>query len=234
MKLINGILRPGEILEVLENGKIKASAPGLFSEEDLENLPPIMPFWELMGSHANTFSTPTKGDECWILNLTDNPLQLYWFRKDPHIEHNKDIFEEGGTENVEIICNRESGVGYAALYFSDGSGWVLRNDDSCLQIFPDGHIELGMSWPHRAIKIDSKAIHLGVKFGDEDAQGTHPACFGDVTAEILMKICGALNAAGQAGMTSPYTMTMAQKLVNVTKEIQDMIPCVTSTHVKLD
>ena len=61
MKLINGIIRPGEILEVLENGKIKASAPGLFSEEDLENLPPIMPFWELIGSHANTFSC----SGCW-------------------------------------------------------------------------------------------------------------------------------------------------------------------------
>lgn len=233
MKLINGILRPGEILEVLENGKIKASAPGLFSEEDLENLPPIMPFWELIGSHANTFSTPIKGDECWILNLTDNPLQLYWFRKDPHIEHNQDIFEEGGTENVEIICNRESGVGYATLYFSDGSGWILRNDESCLQIFPDGHIELGMSWPHRAIKIDSKAIHLGVKFGDEEAQGTHPACFGDLTADILNDLCSMIHAAGQLAKMSPYTAAIGNILVKA-KDIQQQIPGISSTHVKLD
>ena len=103
MKLINGILRPGNILEVLDNGKIKASAPGLFSAEDpLELLPPIMPFYELMGSHANSYSTPIVGEECWVLNMQDNPLQLYWFRKDDHIENNKGIFEEGGTENVEI------------------------------------------------------------------------------------------------------------------------------------
>lgn len=233
MKLINGIIRPGEILEVLENGKIKASAPGLFSEEDLENLPPIMPFWELIGSHANTFSTPIKGDECWILNLTDNPMQLYWFRKDPHVEHNKIIFEEGGEENVEILCNRESGVGYATLYFSDGSGWILRNDESCLQIFPDGHIELGMSWPHRAIKIDSKAVHLGVKFGDENAQGTHPACFGDLTADILNDLCSMIHAAGQTAKMSPYTAAIGNILVKA-KDIQQQIPGISSTHIKLD
>ena len=69
MKLVNGILRPGEILEVLENGKIKASAPGLFTEEDKDLNPPIMPFWELMGGHANTFSTPIVGDEIWLLAI---------------------------------------------------------------------------------------------------------------------------------------------------------------------
>ena len=55
MKLINGTLRPGQVLEILENGKIKASAPGLFLKEDKDNLPPIMPFFEIIGNHANSF-----------------------------------------------------------------------------------------------------------------------------------------------------------------------------------
>ena len=63
MKLATGILRPGIILEVLDNWKIKVSAPGLFSSEDKDLIPPIMPFWELIGSHSNSFSTPVKGDE---------------------------------------------------------------------------------------------------------------------------------------------------------------------------
>lgn len=225
MKLAAGILRPGIILEVLDNGKIKASAPGLFSSEDKDLIPPIMPFWELIGSHSNSFSTPIKGDEVWVLNLTDNPLQLYWFRKDPHIDTNKEIFEEGGIENVEILCNRESGLGYATLYFSDGSGWILRNDDSRLQIFPDGHIELGMNWPHRTIKIDSNAISLG--------DGEHPACYGDETANILLKICGLLQALGMAAKTNPYTMALAP-LFNQAKNIQEDIPGIKSTHVKID
>jgi hypothetical protein len=225
MKLVNGILRPGEILEVLENGKIKASAPGLFTEEDKDLNPPIMPFWELMGGHANTFSTPIVGDEIWLLNLIDNPLQLYWFRKDDHIANNKEIFEETGTANVEILCNRETGVGYASLFFSDGTGWMLRNDDSRLQIFPDGHIELGMNWPHRTVTIDSESIRLG--------DGAHPACYGDETAVILLKICGLLQNAAIAAKTTPYTMALSP-IFDCAKTIQEEIPGIKSTHVKID
>lgn len=225
MKLVNGILRPGEILEVLENGKIKASAPGLFTKEDKDLNPPIMPFWELMGSHANTFSTPIVGDEIWLLNLIDNPLQLYWFRKDDHITHNKEIFAETGTANVEILCNRESGVGYASLFFSDGTGWMLRNDDSRLQIFPDGHIELGMNWPHRTITIDAESIRLG--------DGAHPACYADETASILLRICGLLQNAAIAAKTTPYTMALSP-IFECAKTIQEDIPGIKSTHVKID
>lgn len=225
MKLSKAILRPGDVLEVLENGRIKAAAPGLFSVVDQELLPPIMPFNELIGCHANSFSTPVVGDEVWILNLLDNPRQLYWFRKDNHIEANAEIFAEGGTENVEILCNRESGIGYATLYFSDGSGWMLRNDDSRLQIFPDGHIELGMNWPHRTIKIDSGAIRLG--------DGQHSACYGDETQNILMEICGLLQALGQVATMNPYTAPLGP-LFNKARGIQDAIPGISSPHVKID
>lgn len=224
MRLAAGTLRPGIILDVIDNGKIKASAPGLFSSEDKDLIPPIMPFWELIGSHANTYSTPIIGDEVWILNMNDNPLQLYWFRKDNQID-NKEIFEETGTKNVEILCNRESGIGYASLFFSDGTGWVLRNDDSRLQIYPDGHIELGMDWPHRTIKIDSDSISLG--------NGEHPACLGDETAKILMELCSIINAAGEAAKTSPYTMMISPFLTKAC-DIQQQIPGIKSSHIKLD
>lgn len=225
MKLLNGVLRPGLVLDILDNGQIKASAPGLFSEEDKDLNPPIRPFWELMGNFSNCFSPPKIKEEVWILNLTDNPLQLYWFRKDPTIENNQEIFEEVGSQNVEILCNKESGIGYASLFFSDGTGWILRNDDSRLQIYADGHIELGMDWPHRIIKIDSQAISLG--------DGEHPACFGDETAKILLKICGLLQALGKASQTSPYTAALAP-LFNQAKQIQEDIPGIKSSHVKLD
>lgn len=225
MRLLNGTLRPGTILEVMENGKIKASVPGLFHEEDKDACPPIMPFWELIGSHANMFSTPIKGDEVWVLNMADNPYQLYWFRKDNQSEINQEILEETKGENVEILCNRESGIGYATLYFSDGTGWVLRNDDSKLQIFPDGHIELGMDWPHRTISIDAGAISLG--------DGAHPACYGDETADILLELCGLLEAAAKVAKTSPYTMAMGE-LLEKAGQIKNNIPGIKSTHVKID
>lgn len=40
MKFANAILRPGIVEDVLANGMIKASAPGLFSAQDLDKLPP--------------------------------------------------------------------------------------------------------------------------------------------------------------------------------------------------
>lgn len=225
MELMHAILRPGVILEVLENGKIKASAPGLFVEQDKDLNPPIMPFWELIGSHANTFSTPVVGDEVWILNLTNNPYQLYWFRKDKHISENAEIFNETGMANVEILCNRESGVGYASLFFSDGTGWMLRNDDSRLQIFPDGHIELGMNWPHRTISIDADAIRLG--------DGAHPACYGDEVMNILLKICGLLQNAATASKTNPYIMSLSP-VFEMASKIKEDIPGILSTHIKID
>lgn len=226
MKLLDGILRPGIILDIMTDGKIKAASPGLFTMEDKDKNPPIMPFWELIGSHTNTFSQPNIGDEVWILNIVNNPLQLYWFRKDDHIENNKEIFEEVGSQNVEILYNKESGLGYASIFFSDGTGWVLKNDDSRFQIFPDGHIEMGINWPHRKITIDTDSINIG-------GNGTHSACFGDETANILLKICGLLQALGQASMTNPYIMPLSP-IFNMAASIQNDIPGIKSSHVKLD
>ena len=118
-----------------------------------------------------------------------------------------------------------SGLGYASLYFSDGTGWMLRNDDARLQIFPDGHIELGMDWPHRTITIDAEAIKLG--------NGSHPAAYGDEVADVLLKICGLLQNAAKAAASSPYTMQLAP-FFNLSKTIQNDIPAIKSTHVKID
>jgi hypothetical protein len=224
MKLSKAILRPGTILSVLENGKITASAPGLFSEEDADGLPPIMPWWELCGTHSNVYSEPIVGDEIWVLNVTDNPLQLYWFRKDDTLEHDSDLIAEG---NCEILCNREAGMGYATIYFSDGSGWVIKNDESRLQIFPDGHITLGMNWPHRTITIDPEAIHIGSGEG-------HPACYADKTSEILVKLVGMLKAVASAAKTNPYTIQIGNIMSPQLGTIEGMIPDIVSTHVKID
>lgn len=106
------------------HGNIKVEAPGLFSSEDIESLPTVMPWF---GLHANSYSEPLVDDEVWVLNVEDNPLQLFWFRKDDRVGHNDEIESE---QNVEIICNREAGTGYATIYFSDGTGWMFRNGDS--------------------------------------------------------------------------------------------------------
>lgn len=223
MNLMHGTIRPGTILSVFENGNVVASSPGLFSSQDQANLPPIMPWWQLCGIHSNGFSQPKVGDEIWILHCKDNPRQMFWFRKDDKDKANAEIIKEG---NVEVLCNREAGLGYATIYFSDGSGWVIRNDESRLQIFPDGHIELGMKAPHRTIRIDNDAICLG--------DGEYSAVYGEELVDILSKFCGMLQAVASAAKTNPYTISMGNIMTPQLKELEGMIPGILSTHIKLD
>ena len=218
MKLSQGILRPGKVLEVLENGNIKASAPGLFSAEDQSNLPPIFPFTSW---HANSYSAPEVGDEVWILNLMDNPLQLYWFRKDKY-EQNSIIKEE----NVEVICNRETPMSWATIYFSDGSGWVIKNDDSIININSDGDIVLSRPESHRNISIKSSGIELG---GD-----SHPAVYGDELIKILYKIQIALSAVQVAASSNIITMPIGAAINSCANDLAVMIPKIVSPHVRLD
>ena len=233
MKLINAILRPGEVLEVLENGKIKASAPGLFSSSDDPTLlPPIMPFYELIGSHPNTFSTPRKGDEIWVLNCSDNPLQLYWFRKDSHIDNNKEVFEETQETPVEILCNVESGVGYASLFFSDGTGWVLKNDMSRLQIDANGNIIMTNGFRNRNMIINDDGVYLGVDKIDDPDSDTHPVAYADELIKILNQLCGILELTATAAGANPYTMALQMPL-NKVANVKELISKIESPHVKI-
>ena len=64
-------------------------------------------------------------------------------------------------ENVEILCNREVGGDWATIYFSDGSGWIISNGESKIQIKSDGTLLLTNNMPHRDIEISNDAIRLG-------------------------------------------------------------------------
>lgn len=224
MKLCNAILRPGKILEVIDNnGTIKVSAPGLFShEDDPKLLPPVTPF---LTSHTNEFSKPIVDDEVWVINFLDNTQQLYWFRKDNFVENNKKILEE---ENVEVLCNREGSMGWATIYFSDDSGWMIRNDKSFVQINKDGEIQLNYPQSHRCIDINSDNISLGSK-----GSSAHPATFADKTEELLWKIYMTFEAIKNASQPNPYTAAIAAAISMVGDWSGD-IEKIKSQHVTLD
>lgn len=224
MKLLNGILRPGTVTEVLDKGNIKATVPGLFSPNDSpDTLPPIYPF---TGWNANKFSSIKQGENVWVLNFSDNPMQLYWFRKDD-IDNNNELMKE---ENVDIICNRETSFGWATIYFSDGSGWVIKNDDSIIQIDKDGNILLSKSSePHRTIHINDDGISLGSK-----GKSAHPAVYADELTNILQNIQISLELVQKAALNTPFTMGIATALGTKPIELKLMIPKITSPHVTLD
>lgn len=224
MKLINATIRPGKVLEVLDNkGTIKASAPGLFTSQDKDKLPPIMHApW---GSHPNSFTTPDKGKEVWIMNFSDNKRQLYWFRKDPFDENNLDTNIQG-EKNVEVLCNRKSGLGWATIYFSDNSGWIIKNDDSKIQINADGEICLSMSDAHRTIDINSNGISIGSK-----GSSAHPATYADKLEDILSTINQQFALIKQAANTNPYTTAIGSV---IDTSWSNKIPDIESIHVTID
>jgi hypothetical protein len=224
MKLSNAILRPGKVLEVVDaNGTIKVSAPGLFSDQDdPQLLPPVTP---LLLFHSNQYSTPLVDDEVWVLNFTDNTQQLYWFRKDNYIENNKDIQEE---VNVEVLCSRESGAGWATIYFSDDSGWYIKNDKTFIQLDPDGNIKLKNPNAHRCIEINSNNISIG-----SEGESAHPACFGDITADLLWKIYMTFNALKTASAANPMTAHLGAA-INMVGDWSGDISKIKSGHVTID
>lgn len=223
MKLKNGIIRPGIVIEVLENNVIRAGVPGLFNRDDGKNLPIIFP--APFGNHTNQYSQIHELDEVWVFNFTDNPLQLYWFRKDD-VTNNKEILTE---ENVEILCNKETGTGWATIYFSDGTGWIIKNVDSIIQLHPDGHITIDTGIPNRAIDINSNGISLG-----SIGSSAHPAAYGDVLTDIITDIQVALNLIKQAANMSPYTKPISTALGNLPSNIEKNISKINSPNVTLD
>lgn len=225
MKLSHATMRPGQVLQVLEDGSIKAFAAGLFSRQDaVDDLPPILPFF--FGSHANSYSSPLEYDEVWILNFSDNPQQLYWIRKDKMPENNKEIM---GEQNVEIICNRETGSTWAVIYFSDDSGWIIRRDETTVQLRPDGSILLKTPFDHRTVDICEDSISLG-----SEGKSQSPAVYGDILTQLLEKVQLSFELIRQAASKSPYTTPIAVALTQTPDQIKELIPKITSPHVTLD
>lgn len=178
------------------------------------------------GLHANSYSEPLLQDEVWVLNLTDNPQQLFWFRKDDRTDHNAEIEAE---QNVEIICNREAGTGYATIYFSDGTGWMFRNGDSYIQIRADGSIMLN---PH----MSSRCIHLcqdSISLGSENSSA-HPGAYGDKIQDILEMIATCLSVMRQASSTNPFTSPIGAAIGATPEKLKAIIPKIISPNVTLD
>lgn len=222
MKLSNATIRPGKILSVLPNGNIKATAPGLFSmTDDLEKLPPIMPF-----NSSGVFSQPKKLDEVWIMNFTDNPQQLYWFKKG-NVMNNKNI--PNTEQNVEVLCNREVKGEWCTIYFSDGSGWVIGKGSSIINITSEGDIVLSTGAPNRIIDINKNSISLG-----SYNESAHPAAFGDCVEDVFEALCLLLSGVALKAMANPYTAAIGLEIMSKLPAAMNKIETISSTNVTLD
>jgi hypothetical protein len=225
MKLLKGTIRPGNVVEVFDNGNIKASAPGLFSfTDDPSKMPPIMP-WQI-GSNCNSYTKPRIGDDVWIMNFADNPLQLFWFRKDHASDCNNIDFSE---KNVEVLCNRNMSGEWATIYLSDGSGWIISKGESIMQIRPDGSIKLDTGFNHRVIDINTKGISLG-----SEGKSAHPAAYGDETVNTFNALSVLLRSLAFEALKNPYTAPIGMSLLKDMPNFEKNINNIPSSHVSLD
>lgn len=229
MNFTNATMRPGRVVEVLGGGKIRASVPGLFNKQDGTNLPILSQF--TMGGGSNTFSSPNLCDEIWVLNDPSNPEALFWFRKDKSDSKN---FEEAGidvsgSKHVEILCNRETDTGWATIMFSNGTGWIIRNDEVIMSIGKDGDIIMTNGSPNRTISITEKCISLGT-----EGKSAHPAAYGDKIEQALDKIALLLKTIRTLCQPITLLSPLVASIGAIPEEIESLSEEISSTNVYID
>jgi len=232
MKLFHGSIRPGKVLEIIEDGAgvIKASAPGLFTDADgTEVLPPIYP-WPF-GHHANSYSCPKVGEEVWVMSFTDNPLQLHWVRKDDFSESLKDLPLTDETQNLEVVVNREfEDSKWAILYFSNDDGWMMRKgEDGIINIRNNGSILLKTKFDKRIIDICEDSIALGTEGKADDSAMLYNK-WKEWADELLNQFKTTLMNAASA---NPYTTSLAPAFQKLATTLQPKIEPVESKHVSI-
>lgn len=222
-------IRPGRVLKVEdEKGTIKAMCCGLFSEEDdPNNLPPVYPF--PLGC-ANTFSSPKVDDEVWVMFFSDNPMELFYLRKDNFPENLQDVLSQD-YEDCEVLASRELASGMVQIYFTNGDGWIIRNVDSVIQMRADGSILLDTGSDNRKIDICDNSISLGSEGGSQ-----HTAGYGDEIAKEFRNIGIILKGISKAAGTNPYTIAINKAISTLMKatSYEDQIDKIESPHVTLD
>lgn len=232
MKLLHATIRPGKVLEIIEDGAgtIKVSAPGLFTDADgTEVLPPVYP-WPF-GHHANSYSCPKVGEEVWVMSFADNTLQLHWVRKDDFPENLKDLPLADETQNLEVVVNREfEDSKWAILYFDNDDGWMMRKgEDGLINIRANGSILLKTNFDKRIIDICEDSIALGTegKAGDNAMLYSKWKEWAD---ELLNQFKTTLMNAASA---NPYTVNLAPAFQAVATALQPKIDPIKSEHVTI-
>lgn len=170
--------------------------------------------------NSNSYTAPRVGDQVWVANFSDNPMQLYWVRKDDRVL-NKALESQS---NVEVVCNRETGLGNAAIYYTDEQGWMIQNGDTFITLPPNGGVEIN----GEQIILNTERINIG---NTEDA--THPAVLGDELQKVLIAIQAALATVQQSASCNAYTVAIANALGSQPMRIKNMIDNITSSSLTI-
>lgn len=191
-------IRPGVVLKVVDNyGTIKASAQGIFSEEDDPDLlPPIIQF---IIPSSTSFSMPHEGDNVWVWHFEDNPQELlYTFRSNTPNTNGQQLDNE--YKDVEIQMKRKSDKGEIQVSYNDDDGYTVDNSGSQINIDNDDH-EIHMKCKGgKEVSINKNGISLG-----KDGGSKYKAVCGEELISCLDDIKNILTTIKDAAMGNPYT-----------------------------
>lgn len=237
MNLLYATVRPGIVKEIIEdgNGTVKLTAPGLFSDEDDPKiLPPVYP-WPF-GHHANSYTCPKVDEEVWVMTFEDNPMQMYWVRKDDWIAEDSlpknmsDLPLTDEAQNLEVIVNREfEDSKWAILYFSNDDGWMMRRDeDGWINIRKDGSILLKTNFDKRIIDICKDSVALGSEGKADDS-----AMLYSKWKDFAETLCNGLMTLSSTAAANPYTAPLAAPFQTLSQQLKPKISPVESKHVSI-
>lgn len=153
MKLSNCEMRPGKVIAVCNNyGTIKAVCCGLFSEDNIDNLPPIYPLLKISNSY---YCEPQIGDLIWVIFDTTNPLELFYIFQGDTFSNNGDILSRSIDSGSILYRDTNSD---SSLQWNDQEGWLMDQQDSRVQIDPNGDINI--SKEDKEININDNGIQI--------------------------------------------------------------------------
>lgn len=191
-------IRPGVVLKVVDNyGTIKASAQGIFSEQDDPDLLP--PITQFIIQSSTSFSMPHEGDNVWVWHFEDNPQELlYTFRSNTPNLNGEQLDNE--YKDVEIQMKRKSDKGEVLVSYNDDDGYTVDNSGSQINIDNDKH-EIHMKCKDgKEVSINKDSISLGVDGGSK-----YKAVCGEELISCLDDIKNIFDAIKNAAMGNPYT-----------------------------
>ncbi|MBQ1573560.1 MAG: hypothetical protein IIZ78_20750 [Clostridiales bacterium] len=235
--MLNGEIRPGKVLEVVDNyGVVKASCCGLFSElDDTEKLPPVRPFLRVSPS---SFVKPNVGDDIWVMFFADNPQELFYMFQGCSEKTNTtylgDVDPSTG-ENYEILAKHGDDDDPAVIQYSDKEGWNMKCGETGMNISPDKTVTIGnttdQSESFKGIIIDDNYINL---CGNDNTDNTQPAVLGTELTKCLNNLVDLLMQVSTVCKSDPNTAHIAVAIESKMGEFVDSIDPIKSKNVVLD
>lgn len=214
MRLAECDLRPGKVLKVIDNyGTIKASALGIFSEEDDPDLlPPVIPF---ILTSPTSFSMPHEDDLVWVWYSPDNPQELYYTFRANTSKLNGDTLDNE-YQDVEIQMKRKSDNGDIQVIYNDDDGYTISNSDTKINIDNKDHDIHITHKDGTVVSITKDSISLGKKGGSQ-----YKAVCGEKLIDSLNDIKNVLNAIKNAAMGNPYTTTIGSAMTPLMSKLEN-------------